>query len=210
MLVLWILAAVCAVGDWWLVATRERPNEPSTRLRWLTKPGVMVALIAIVALADGIDDRTKVWLLVALVLSLGGDVFLLMDDKWFIAGLATFLAGHVAFVVAFVGINSESSPWAALVLMAMPFGYVIVLAARQHDKVLGGAVIAYLVVISAMYVAAAGTREPWILAGGALFVASDTMLGWNRFVAHRRPLPIGVITTYHLAQACFTAWAATR
>jgi hypothetical protein len=35
------------------------------------------------------------------------------------------------------------------------------------------------------------------LVGCALFVASDAVLGWNRFVGQRRWMPVTVMATYH-------------
>ena len=37
--------------------------------------------------------------------------------------------------------------------------------------------------------------------GAALFVASDAMIAWNRFVAPFRAADLGIMVTYHLGQA---------
>jgi uncharacterized membrane protein YhhN len=52
-----------------------------------------------------------------------------------------------------------------------------------------------------MLATALATGNVVAAAGAALFVASDTMIAWNRFV---RPLPmadVGIMVTYHLGQA---------
>ena len=59
----------------------------------------------------------------------------------------------------------------------------------------------YIVVISAMLITALATGNAWAGVGAALFVSSDAMIAWNRFV---RPLPVadvGIMVTYHLGQA---------
>ena len=66
-------------------------------------------------------------------------------------------------------------------------------------------VLAYLVVISLMAIAAWATGEPWLMAGAALFVASDTILGWRNFVNRRPWMPLAVMVTYHLGQAGLVA-----
>jgi len=71
--------------------------------------------------------------------------------------------------------------------------------ARGHRELVGP-VIAYMAVLSAMFVIALGTLNPLAGLGAGLFFCSDAMLAWNRFV---RPLawgPPAVIVTYHLGQ----------
>ncbi len=70
--------------------------------RWL-KPGALVALIGVALSLGALDTSVGRWILVALVCSLAGDVFLLGDAEGsFIRGLASFLLGHLAYVVAFL------------------------------------------------------------------------------------------------------------
>ncbi len=57
-----------------------------------------------------------------------------------------------------------------------------------------------------MWATAIGVGAALAIAGATLFVASDAVLGWNRFVA---PLPRGRLSThvpYHLGQALLTGW----
>ena len=58
-----------------------------------------------------------------------------------------------------------------------------------------------MVVISVMLATACATGNVLAGVGAALFVSSDAMIAWNRFV---RPFPaadIGIMVTYHLGQA---------
>ena len=96
-----VAAAVFAVANWWSRWSQHRPTE-----LW-SKPLTLVALIGAAIAVDPIDPTVRAWFVVALVLSLAGDVFLLGDDRWFVPGLAAFLAGHVAYVVGFV----LAEPW---------------------------------------------------------------------------------------------------
>ena len=71
-----LLAVALAVTDWVGVASGRRA------LRVVGKPGTMVALIAAALLLDpspAAGSSVRAWFVVALVLSLAGDVLLLLD-----------------------------------------------------------------------------------------------------------------------------------
>jgi uncharacterized membrane protein YhhN len=54
-------------------------------------------------------------------------------------------------------------------------------------------------VISMMTVAAWATGRPAALVGAGAFVASDSILGWGKFVGQRRWTSVAVMVTYHVA-----------
>ncbi len=56
-----------------------------------------------------------------------------------------------------------------------------------------------------MAVTAAGAGNGWAVVGAALFVTSDTILGWRNFVSRRPWMPLAVMVTYHLGQAGLVA-----
>lgn len=191
-------AAVLAVANWWSVSTGRRVVE------WVTKPGVMVLLIVAALALEPVHGATRAWLVVGLVCSLAGDVFLMLPEERFVAGLASFLLGHVAYVVAF---SLERSSVAGLVvglaLVAVGVALVgrrVVAAVRRDEPAFAAPVVAYLVVISAMVVAACATANPWAIAGAVCFFASDGLLAWNKFVGSFRGARFAVMSTYHLAQ----------
>jgi uncharacterized membrane protein YhhN len=207
-----VVAAVLAVVDWVGVWRDD------ARLRWIGKPGVMVALIVAALATDGAPAVVRAWFVTALILSLLGDVALLLSERWFIAGLALFLMAHLAYIAGMVQLPLE---WAVGVLV-VPVA-VAVIAPTLVRAVLATApdmvapVIAYLGVISAMAITAWCTGEPWLIVAAMAFFASDAMLGWGRFVTplrqrrfDRRVAAVAVMVTYHGAQACFVAWLATR
>jgi uncharacterized membrane protein YhhN len=207
------LAAVFAFVDWVGVVRGDR------RLRWIGKPGVMLALIAAALMADGAPPAARAWFVAALVLSLIGDVALLLPDHWFIVGLGAFLVAHLAYIGGMVQLDLRWA-WGALVvaIAAALVGPAILKAVKAGHPSLLGPVVVYLVVISAMAVTAWCTHEAWLIVAAMLFFASDATLGWGRFVTPTRPGPdharppgaLAVMVTYHGAQACFVAWLATR
>ena len=204
----WALLAVMlafAVADWWATWV-QRPQ-----VRHVTKPATLAALIGVAVTLTPVDPTIRTWMVVGLVLSLAGDVFLMLPERWFVAGLGSFLLGHIAYIVG-LQLAPRSLGWTllglALVLAAVAtVGRRIVLgvAAGDHREMVGP-VIAYLVVISAMVVSAFGTAGLWAIAGASLFYASDATLAWNRFLEPRRFGPLAVMVTYHLGQLGLVAW----
>src|SRR5262249_44963937 len=133
----------------------------------------------------------------------------------FVAGLASFLLAHLAYVVAF---NPSAPPLGATlagvaVVLAVALPLFLRMArgmrASGHGELLVPVAL-YFVAIGAMVVSAIATigRPGWdaghaalAVVGAGLFMASDSLIGWGRFV---RPVPHGelaVTVTYHLAQA---------
>ena len=202
------LAALLGLADWWAVWTGRRA------VRWVTKPGALAALIGVAVALEPFDDGARRWMVIGLVLSLAGDVFLLGSERWFVGGLASFLLGHIAYVVA-MQTQFDSVP-GLVAGLAFVAGALAVVARRLVASVAGGAhrelvgpVVAYVAVISAMVVAAFGTGAPWAIGGAVLFYVSDATLAWNRFLEPRRFGPLAVMVTYHLAQAGLVGWLVT-
>ena len=207
-----VVAAVLALVDWVGVWRDD------ARLRWVGKPGVMVALIVAAVATDGAPTAVRAWFITALVLSLLGDVALLLPDRWFIAGLTSFLLAHLAYIAGMVQLPLEWSVGVLVVPVAViVIAPTLVRAVRATSPDMVAPVLAYLGVISAMAITAWCTDEPWLIVAAMAFFSSDAMLGWGRFVTptrrrrfDRRVAAVAVMVTYHAAQACFVAWLATR
>jgi len=205
--VAWVFAALfgcAAAANWWSRFAQQR------RVELWSKPLALAALIGVAATIEPVDDTVRAWFVLALVLSLAGDVFLLEGDRWFVAGLGSFLLAHVAYTVGFV--VGPDWRWATASIAVIPVGVLgatlgrrIVSEAAGSSTVLGPAVVAYLLAISAMFVAAAATGNPWAIAGAGLFVVSDTVLGWRQFVEEEGWMGPTVMITYHLGQAGLVA-----
>lgn len=208
----WTFAAVTAafaLVDWWAT------HAERTTVRYVAKPATLVALIGVaVTLDPSVSGTIRAWMVVGLVLSLGGDVFLMLPERWFVAGLGSFLLGHIAYVVAL-----QLAP-TSLALTLVGLAVVALCIATVGRRIVRGVgagnqremvppVIAYLVVISAMVVSAFGTGAPWAIVGAGLFYASDATLAWNRFLEQRRWGHLAVMVTYHLGQFGLVAWLVT-
>lgn len=207
--ILLVLAAAAATIDWWSVATDKLGVE------FLAKPAVVICLIG-VALAIEIDpggasNVERGIIMAALGASLVGDVVLMTPDARFEAGLASFLLAHLLYIAAFApDFEIGYGMVAGILIIALGFGVVpqLLAAVQSHGRLTVIAVSAYVVVVCAMGIVAAGTGFMVTAIGGALFVTSDALLGWGRFVG---PAPGGrvlVHITYHFGQAGLVLWLA--
>jgi uncharacterized membrane protein YhhN len=194
------LAAVVAVVDWWAVASGVRGVE------YVAKPLTLIVLVVAAVELDVGSGVVQGAFVVALVFSLVGDVLLMLPgDQWFVSGLASFLAAHVAYVVGF---------WLAGVsLFAFLLGVVVVAVALVvlgrrivagvadgPDPGLVAPVAAYMLVISVMVASAVGTVDAFAIIGAALFYTSDALIAWTRFIRDFARGRLTVMVTYHLAQ----------
>lgn len=197
--VLLLAAFAVALVDWYAVATGRRVLE------YVAKPATMLPLIAAAVALDPVDDTMRTWFVIGLVLSLAGDIFLMLPSKeMFVPGLGSFLLAHVAYIVGFVfGGVSGVAMAIALVPLGVAVGVVapiVVSNARRHDPRLAVPVAAYVAVISTMVVVAAGSVTLAAIVGALLFYLSDLTIGWTRFVRDFRGGRIVIMTTYHAAQ----------
>ena len=201
-----VLGGVAAAGDWFAVVRRSKALEH------VCKPLTMVLVVVAALALDPANGSQRAWFVAAFVLSLAGDVFLMVDERplgpvdTFVAGLASFLLGHVAFIAGLWARGVDGgrlAAGAALVLVLMlTLGRRIVRGVRAGgDPALVVPVTAYMLVISVMVASAIGTGVALAIGGSLLFYCSDALIAWNRFIEERRLGRIAIIVTYHVAQA---------
>lgn len=180
----WVFTIVClaALGAT-LYAERQR-----LRHKRLSKMVAATAFLAVAIAVGALDTTFGKIMLVGLVLSWLGDLFLTYNGRTpFVAGLASFLAGHVAYVVAFTnrGLGDELYlPVLALIAVPIPIARWLL---PTVPKELKAPVIAYMVVISLMLAAASQTNSAlsdWRIPAGALaFYLSDLGVARDRFAS---------------------------
>jgi uncharacterized membrane protein YhhN len=148
-------------------------------------------------------------IIIGLLCSLAGDIFLMLPADRFIAGLVSFLLAHLAYIVAF-----SAAPGAALALrsalLLLPlllYGAVVFRCLLPHLGALTPPVLVYMLVIVAM---AWRTLDLWAevrtigalaaALGAILFVASDSLLAFNRFAGKFAAAQALILGTYFAAQ----------
>jgi uncharacterized membrane protein YhhN len=175
---------------------------------YLFKP--LTTLLLLAAAATGPSTHGSAYrtpILAGLVLSLFGDVFLMLPRDRFVAGLASFLAAHLAYIAAF----QAEGPILAAPQLLLPLGVVAVVLLWVLWPGLGrlrAPVVLYTATIVAMVwrawarsraVPTPGTTLAAV--GAVLFLVSDSLLAIDRF---RRRFPgarAAVQITYVAAQA---------
>lgn len=205
--VAFVCAGVFAVGDWIAKARSQRVLE------YVCKPATMVALIVAAGTLDPAADAhtRRAWFVAALVFSLAGDVFLMLPQDLFVPGLAAFLVGHVCYLAGFWSAGPAGAALAVavviVVLVVAPLGRTILGAITRAGEPgsLRIAVALYMTVISAMLATALATGNVLAAVGATLFVASDSMIAWDRFVRPLAWAPVAIMVTYHLGQAGLVA-----
>jgi uncharacterized membrane protein YhhN len=202
-------------------------SSPTTRrFRLVTKPLLMPLLGT--AFATSLGDRglhgggrLRGGTVAAQTLSGVGDLALLgKSEPAFLGGLGAFFGAHVAYTAAFTDAarpTSDRSAMTGVKAAAATFalaGPVMAWAAGRKSSTLRLPVLAYAGILSSMF--AASTRlDPAIpasarrtvVAGTALFLASDSILGVREFVlSEKRPLTDAVVmATYTGGQALIAA-----
>lgn len=205
----WILA-IAAIA---LLAILGAIDYDLTWLHYLCKPLATLLVMAMVLAAGGGHGRYGRAVLVGLLLSTLGDVFLMLPQSpsgpdWFTFGLASFLCAHVAYLVAFCGRAKLFAVKGPFVFYALLGGSVLAVLWSHLPGPLRVPVVAYVLVLATM---AAQAGAVWrrirdrsaVLAalGGAFFVASDATLAIDRFAAPFPAAVVIVLATYWSAQA---------
>ena len=165
------------------------------RQRWLTKPLLMPVLMV----GRGRPAQR------ALAFGGAGDVALLVStDSAFTAGLVSFLAGHVAWIISLRqrpgGGRLRGRPVLAAPHVAA-FGALNAYLWKRtgKDRI---PVIVYSAGLLAMSLAALDSGSPKTAVGGALFLVSDALLALEKFGGLHLPAHEGlVMATYTSAQA---------
>jgi uncharacterized membrane protein YhhN len=201
--VLLVIATGFAIGDWVAVVRNDR------RLEYVCKPATMVFLLALAAALEVTDTSVQNWFLLALGLSLIGDVVLMLPRDRFVFGLVAFLLAHVAYIVGLwaegVSILNFVIGLAITGLAVVIIGGRIVTAINAGDNPDAAAPVrAYIGVISLMLASAIGTAGALAILGAALFYVSDSLIAWERFVRPRAWHGLAIMVTYHAAQLSLT------
>jgi alkenylglycerophosphocholine hydrolase len=190
------------------------------RISTATKIPVTLSLI-MWSLTYGGWTNGKIWFGAGLIFSLAWDVLLLSPRRFFNYGLISFLLAHVSYIIGFC------QPGPVLHPILIGLGWFLFIGGFYYYKILIHAlmvtasnerfiipVVVYGLVVSLMAISACQTflRPDWpkqaaffAASGGFLFLISDSLLGYNRFV---HPLPGGKaleMVMYHLAQVSIIA-----
>jgi len=197
-LLLGAFAPFLAVSGFHLAVKLAGLVELDRATKGLTIPALLLGVVVVLAVGRSTVRPAVLALLVtALALSWLGDMTL----AFFEVGLAFFLAAHLAYVAMFHVAFRRRPSWWAIGLVPWFAGLLLALWPYLGERVV--IVAAYGVVLA--YMAASATRGNSLTTiGGALFVASDSLLAFRLFppLFQTPPEDTLIMGLYLAAQLC--------
>lgn len=183
-------------------------NEP---MRYFSKPLLIPALGGYLFINVGLRNGAK-WIMLALLFSWIGDVFLLFESRnssFFLSGLSAFLIAHIFYIIFFHHVRTmekiKSKPvllivvalyYAALITFLYPYLGDMKIAVPVY-----GIVISFMLLVALHMLYTANKPAGQMMAAGAiLFVISDSILAVNKFYSPFEGAGIVIMLTYGLAQ----------
>lgn len=164
---------------------------------------IPMALIIMYALKQSPKQKTAThWLiLTGLLLSSIGDATL----HWFIIGLSAFLIGHLFYIAGFFHQFKFSLLRLLILIPLATYGVFFGMSMKNNLVQTGNdslvlPVLFYIIAILMMAFLAFMTANNWVIVGSLLFIISDSILAWNKFV---EPVPFSsplIMITYYSAQ----------
>lgn len=190
-------AIVCIRADY-------ADNRPQV---YVYKPLTMIFIIILAFLQDAVvSDSYKILIIIGLLFSIMGDVWLMLPQDYFVRGLVSFLVAHIFYIVAFLSIPTDTATF----LIRLPLFAVagsVFLYLRPHLGKYRLPVMIYILVILGMglfapnrYYDYKDTGGILAVAGALLFMLSDSVLAVNKFA---KPFPAAqaiILSTYFAAQ----------
>jgi sterol desaturase/sphingolipid hydroxylase (fatty acid hydroxylase superfamily)/uncharacterized membrane protein YhhN len=194
-------------------------------LHLLFKPLTMVIAIVFVATrahSAGATGQFQSKLLLALLFSLAGDVFLMLPGDQPLAGLPPFILGLGSFLIAhvfYIALFRQGQTWfpskpALLTVLGFGAAMYAIVWDGLGDPVLKVAVATYVTVISLMAAQAIGrakvlgdSASRWVAVGACVFMASDSLIAINKFVTPVALSSLWILVTYYTAQMLIVHFA---
>lgn len=184
-------------------------------LHYIGKPLTTLLILWLALYAQpAVDARYRRAVLAGLVLSLIGDVFLMLPGDRFVPGLVAFLLAHVCYIVAFAPGSSGKARAVGFLVVAVVAGGNLAGLLPRVDEALRIPVLAYVAVLATK--AAFALARMWTptiahvlprsarlaAIGAVLFMVSDSLLAWDRFAGGVPARALLVLGTYYAAQWC--------
>lgn len=138
--------------------------------------------------------------IIGLLFCISGDYLI----QRFIIGLCAFLCGHIFYILSFKKQKSVKPPPELFIYIISIYALVMMTIMSlvifyKGDLYLIVPVILYTAIIAFMAYTAWQTRNKWLIIGSLLFLISDSILAWNKFVNAVPFSTVLIMVTYYSA-----------
>ena len=175
----------------------------------IVKPLLLLVLLVYFLKSKSVRTFSTTIMVLALIFSWAGDVFLLFENEassMFLFGLVSFLIAHICYIVVFQRLSEKTRPsplrfpLAALLVIFCSLLVFLLWPGLGNMEI---PVILYASVITVMGISAVFRQGPGsglVLVGALFFVASDSILAYNKFFAVVEFGGLYTMSTYLVAQ----------
>lgn len=170
------------------------------------KPLTLILILLIATIFPAVESSYKIFIVLGLLFSLLGDIFLIYPEQHFKKGLIVFLIGHVCYIIAFtISTGFHFTLWIFLPVIVVGILYLrIILPYSGKMKI---PIIVYITIILIMGWTAIERfhNDPTLrtilpVIGAVLFMISDAVLALNKFKNSFFSAELIILTTYFTAQ----------
>jgi len=159
----------------------------------ITKPTLSLLFIAVALIARYSCQKYFIMILAGLIFCMLGDVFLIFvnSKKLFLAGLVSFLIGHILYGSAFFTVSSPSLLTLVFAVFSIALSSTVFIMLRSYLGKMMAPVLVYILIITVMVIGAAtlmGDKKlnpvgrSLAFFGALLFYCSDMFVARQRFV----------------------------
>ncbi|WMT42524.1 lysoplasmalogenase [Paenibacillus sp. D2_2] len=148
-----------------------------------------------------VDKRYVLLIIIGLFFCMLGDGLL----SHFVIGLSAFLIGHLFYTAAFI--TKWKFSWIRLCTIIPILIYAGIMANQlfqamhnTDNEELIIPVMIYLLIILSMGWFSIMSGNVWSMIGGTLFIISDSILAWNKFISDVYYSGVLIMLTYYAAQ----------
>ena len=183
--------------------------KDSQKLRWVFKPLCAIGFLLTCWQYNPLQSDYGTWVFAGLVLSFFGDVFLIpKSEKWFLAGLVSFLFGHIGYVVAFLYLGMNIIGIVIGLAIALSISIPAMKIILPHvEKDMKIPVLVYVTVITVMMAFASGAfaehSRYFPLLAAFMFGISDISVAFNQFVKRSFKTKAWGLPLYFIGQLIF-------
>ncbi len=188
------------------------PEEPW--IFYIFKPATTVLILLLALFAP--NSRYKIAVVVGLLFSLMGDIFLMLPSDQFLIGLICFLITHICYIIAFRYDSRFGRPlWPYLLLATIGIIIFMTLSGGIEPSmqipvaIYAGALSFMTAQAIARNLQQRSTGSLFAASGAVLFLISDTLLAYDRFLTPFAASQAVILASYYSAQY-FVALSAVR